>query len=55
MMELMVVYLYIFWFSFGGLLLVVEMLGGNGYLLWSGVVVVIIGLVVWLVLLGWEW
>lgn len=37
MMELMVVHPHIFWLSLGGLLLAAEMLGGNGYLLWSGV------------------
>lgn len=49
MMELMVVHPHIFWLSLGGLLLAAEMLGGNGYLLWSGVAAVITGLVVWLV------
>ena len=46
MMELMVVHPHIFWLSLGGLLLAAEMLGGNGYLLWSGVAAVITGLVV---------
>ncbi|GHL90174.1 hypothetical protein ECZU38_02480 [Escherichia coli] len=55
MMELMVVHPHIFWLSLGGLLLAAEMLGGNGYLLWSGVAAVITGPVVWLVPLGWEW
>lgn len=54
MMELMVVHPHIFWLSLGGLPLAAEMLGGNGYLLWSGVAAVITGLVVWLVPLGWE-
>lgn len=45
---------YIFWLSLGGLLLAAEMLGGNGYLLWSGVAGVITGLLVWLVPFGWE-
>lgn len=53
MMELMVVHPHIFWLSLGGLLLAAEMLGGNGYLLWSGVAAVITGTVVWLVPLGW--
>ncbi len=43
MMELMVVHPHIFWLSLGGLLLAAEMLGGNGYLLWSGVAAVITG------------
>lgn len=55
MMELMVVHPHIFWLSLGGLLLAAEMLGGNGYLLWSGVSAVITYRVVWLVPLGWEW
>ncbi|EFI3909004.1 NfeD family protein [Escherichia coli] len=57
MMELMVVHPHIFWLSLGGLLLAAEMLGGNGYLLWSGVAAVITGLVVWLVplLAAWLW
>lgn len=55
MMALMVVHPHIFWLSLGGLLLAAEMLGGNGYLLWSGVAAVINGLVVWLLPLGWEW
>ena len=55
MMELIVVHPHIFWLSLGGLLLAAEMLGGNGYLLWSGVAAVITGLVVWLLPLGWEW
>ena len=45
---------YIFWVSLGGLLLAAEMLGGNGYLLWSGVAAVVTGLLVWLVPFGWE-
>lgn len=31
------------------------MLGGNGYLLWSGVAAVMTGLLVWLLPFGWEW
>jgi membrane protein implicated in regulation of membrane protease activity len=31
------------------------MLGGNGYLLWSGVAAVITGLLVWLLPLDWAW
>lgn len=45
---------YIFWLSLGGLLLAAEMLGGNGYLLWSGVAGVITGLLVWVIPFGWE-
>ena len=55
MIAMILVHPHIFWLSLGGLLLAAEMLGGNGYLLWSGVAAVITGLVVWLVPLGWEW
>lgn len=36
MIELIVAHPHAFWLSLGGLLLAAEMLGGNGYLLWSG-------------------
>lgn len=45
---------HLLWLSLGGLLLAAEMLGGNGYLLWSGVAAVVTGLLVWLVPFGWE-
>lgn len=54
MIELIVAHPHAFWLSLGGLLLAAEMLGGNGYLLWSGVAAVITGLVVWLLPVGWE-
>ncbi|KOC89973.1 NfeD family protein [Winslowiella iniecta] len=44
-----------FWLTLGGLLLVAEMLGTNGYLLWSGISAVLIGLLSWLVPLPWAW
>lgn len=45
-----------FWISLGGLLLAAEMLGASGYLLWSGVSAVIVGVIVWLLPeLSWEW
>ncbi len=34
---------HLFWLSLGGLLLAAEMLGGSGYLLWSGVAGVVTG------------
>ena len=46
---------HIFWLSLGGLLLAAEMLGGNGYLLWSGIAGVVTGLLVWMLPLSWEW
>ena len=55
MIELIVAHPHAFWLSLGGLLLAAEMLGGNGYLLWSGVAAVITGLVIWLLPVGWEW
>ncbi len=54
MIALLFEHAYIFWLSLGGLLLAAEMLGGNGYLLWSGVAAVVTGLLVWLVPIGWE-
>ena len=44
MIAMILVHPHIFWLSLGGLLLAAEMLGGNGYLLWSGVAA---GLPVW--------
>ncbi|MCW2474719.1 MULTISPECIES: NfeD family protein [unclassified Symbiopectobacterium] len=43
------------WLSLGGLLLAAEMLGASGYLLWSGVSAVIIGLLTWGLPLPWAW
>lgn len=54
MIAMLFEHAYIFWLSLGGLLLAAEMLGGNGYLLWSGVAAVVTGLLVWLVPFGWE-
>jgi membrane protein implicated in regulation of membrane protease activity len=44
-----------FWLSLGGILLMAEMLGASGYLLWSGVAAMIVGLLVWLIPFVWEW
>ncbi|WP_318389269.1 NfeD family protein [Enterobacter sp.] len=55
MIALLLYHPHIFWLSLGGLLLAAEMLGGNGYLLWSGVAAVVTGMIVWLLPLGWEW
>ena len=55
MIEIILAHPHIFWLSLGGLLLAAEMLGGNGYLLWSGVAAIITGLLIWLLPLGWEW
>ncbi|TDN47165.1 NfeD family protein [Scandinavium goeteborgense] len=55
MIDALLVHPHIFWLSLGGVLLAAEMLGGNGYLLWSGVAAIVTGLLVWLLPLGWEW
>ncbi|ENG4186717.1 NfeD family protein [Providencia rettgeri] len=45
-----------FWLCLGGLLLIAELLGTGGYLLWSGIAAVAVGLLTWLLpFLGWEW
>lgn len=44
-----------FWLCLGGLLLTAEMLGTSGYLLWSGISAVLVGLLIWLVPLPWAW
>lgn len=55
MIALVFEHAYIFWLSLGGLLLAAEILGGNGYLLWSGIAAVITGMLVWAIPFGWEW
>lgn len=55
MTEAILAHPHIFWLSLGGLLLAAEMLGGSGYLLWSGVAAIVTGLLIWLLPLGWEW
>ncbi|MBC8945553.1 NfeD family protein [Xenorhabdus indica] len=37
-----------FWLCFGGLLLIAELLGTGGYLLWTGIAAVIIALITWI-------
>ncbi|NIH16198.1 NfeD family protein [Serratia symbiotica] len=45
-----------FWLFLGGVLLAAEMLGASGYLLWSGVAALSVGVLVWLLpQLPWEW
>ncbi|MFP9229207.1 NfeD family protein [Pectobacterium cacticida] len=44
-----------FWLSLGGLLLAAEMLGASGYLLWSGLAAVLVGVLTWIMPLGWAW
>lgn len=43
-----------FWLTLGGLLLAAEMLGTSGYLLWSGLAAVIVGIFEWLVPVSWT-
>lgn len=45
-----------FWLCLGGLLLIGELLGTAGYLLWSGIAAVLVGVIVWVLpFIGWEW
>ena len=45
-----------FWLSLGGLLLIAELLGAGGYLLWSGISAVIMACITWLIPeLSWDW
>ncbi len=46
---------YALWLTLGGLLLAAEMLGTGGYLLWSGISAVTVGLLSWILPLPWEW
>lgn len=55
MIALLLEHTHLVWLTLGGLLLAAEMLGGNGYLLWSGVAAVVTGLLSWVVPFGWEW
>ncbi|MGD9423940.1 NfeD family protein [Pantoea sp. NSTU24] len=43
-----------FWLTLGGLLLAAEMLGTSGYLLWSGLAALIVGIIEWIVPLSWT-
>ncbi|MBS1205443.1 MAG: hypothetical protein H6R25_2342 [Proteobacteria bacterium] len=55
MIVLLLEHTHFAWLVLGGLLLAAEMLGGNGYLLWSGVAAVITGLLAWIIPFSWEW
>ena len=55
MIALILAHPHIFWLTLGGLLLAAEMLGSNGYRLWSGVAGVVTGLLIWAIPLSWEW
>ncbi|WP_340608020.1 NfeD family protein [Xenorhabdus bharatensis] len=44
-----------FWLCFGGLLLIAELLGTGGYLLWTGIAAVIVALITWVFpSMSWE-
>ncbi|AOM42567.1 NfeD family protein [Xenorhabdus hominickii] len=44
-----------FWLCFGGLLLIAELLGTGGYLLWTGTAAVVVALITWVFPgMGWE-
>ncbi|WZW00515.1 NfeD family protein [Kosakonia sp. BYX6] len=55
MAALLFEHTYLAWLTLGGLLLAAEMLGGNGYLLWSGIAAVVTGLLAWAIPFSWEW
>lgn len=55
MIALIIAHPHVFWLTLGGLLLAAEMLGSNGYLLWSGVAGVLTGLLTWAIPFSWEW
>ncbi|HCM2994598.1 TPA: NfeD family protein [Klebsiella aerogenes] len=55
MIALIIAHPHVFWLTLGGLLLAAEMLGSNGYLLWSGVAGVLTGLLTWVIPFSWEW
>ncbi|ELX8379378.1 NfeD family protein [Providencia vermicola] len=45
-----------FWLCLGGLLLIAELLGTGGYLLWSGIAAVVVAITALILpFLGWEW
>lgn len=46
---------YQLWLIFGGLLLISELAGTAGYLLWSGISAIIIGAITWLLPISWPW
>ncbi len=45
-----------FWLCLGGILLIAELLGTGGYLLWSGIAAIGVALVTWLLpFISWPW
>jgi membrane protein implicated in regulation of membrane protease activity len=45
---------HLLWLSVAGLLLMAEVLGAGGYLLWSGIAAALVGLLQWLWPMPWE-
>ncbi|MEZ3499793.1 NfeD family protein [Pantoea sp. KPR_PJ] len=54
MLMEMIAHPHWFWLTLGGLLLAAEMLGTSGYLLWSGIAAVLVGIVEWLSPFSWT-
>ncbi|EST57968.1 hypothetical protein K151_2128 [Proteus hauseri ZMd44] len=44
----------LFWLCLGGLLLITEMLGTAGYLLWSGMAALCVSLITWILPISWP-
>lgn len=44
----------LFWLCLGGLLLITEMLGTAGYLLWSGMAALCVSLIAWILPISWP-
>ncbi|MEQ4925037.1 NfeD family protein [Proteus hauseri] len=54
MIELISAQPALFWLGLGGLLLIAEMLGTAGYLLWSGIAALCVSLFAWILPIGWP-
>ncbi|OAT45417.1 putative membrane protease activity regulator [Proteus hauseri ATCC 700826] len=54
MIELISAQSALFWLGLGGLLLIAEMLGTAGYLLWSGIAALCVSLLAWILPIGWP-
>lgn len=54
MIELISAQPALFWLGLGGLLLIAEMLGTAGYLLWSGMAALCVSLLAWILPIGWP-
>lgn len=46
---------YLFWLILGGILMLIELLGTSGYMLWSSLSAFVIGLVTWFIPISWYW